>query len=142
MTDEQYGALRASLGELKGTNTAILQTLADLRADGIRTQADVGAKHDQNVKKLDEHLAHDDVRFDELKSVIWKWGGALAVLQVLAVAIALPLLLKLYTPTVTRNEVVRTEQGSCFEGNLKKCRNVKSAPELWPARSQLFSAGS
>ena len=83
ITDHRIDFLLSQVGELKGTTQSMIGTLNALTENLNRMQIDVNAKHQENLKFLQDHARDDDRRFDKVNRIIYAALGAVAILDII-----------------------------------------------------------
>lgn len=81
--DHRIDFLLSQVGELKGTTSAMNQSLAQLTSNLAGMQADVNNKHQENLHFLQDHTKEDDRRFDKINRIIYMAMGAVAIMEIL-----------------------------------------------------------
>lgn len=83
IADHRIDFLLSQVGELKGTTQSMIGTLNALTENLNRMQIDVNAKHQENLKFLQDHARDDDRRFDKVNRIIYAALGAVAILDII-----------------------------------------------------------
>lgn len=82
--DNRIDALLSQVGELRGTTAAMNTMLQSLSGELVRMNADVNAKHQENLRVINEHTKEDKVNFDRVNRIVYMCIGGLILAEFVA----------------------------------------------------------